>query len=700
MNRLIQSEDKRLLRQRVLNLRIRIDVYNDEMVYVDTIHCGLVSGTCTIDASSDIRRTASFVLIPSKKVNTLIEEDSLIWLNRNIVLYIGVQNIRNAEYTWYKQGTYLIQTYNSTYDATNNQLTINCADWMAKLDGTKNGQLGALVTSFPAYKEYQKDAENIYTIEECSYGGSTYKISIEKKKKFNTGDYLVIKIPKENKGKDALMLNGEISYQMTNLLTAQNIQPGTLRAGYYYAFMVTSATTIALTSTLPIERLVDGIPLNYYIIRDGVITALTRLGGITDYNIDDIGEYLAIPQYNKDYEQYRLEHPLWNNIPYNLEYQVGGNVLEILTAFRDLYPNYEMFFDEDGVFVAQMIPSAVDDDIWLDNEFLQTILISENFSIDSTTIKNVTEVWGAALEVDFTSKSCELNDKTYTLDIDEYGEEYYSGDKIAITFDAPNPEDARIRIHTKYTETPEGATEPEEKEVTLDELTILDQMTDLPLVAGVIQPGVTYVCKIRTRIENNEPVKHLYFLSQYQPQAINVLTDGTTSNENYTCADGKVVKKYSLDYFRDFYNCRIVSFTVDRNSPYTIQKLGVILNVFNGGEFDNIESDQRALARAEYENWKTAILTDQITLTTKICPWLDVNKKISYRRSDRDVEEQYIIQSVSHDVAGGTSSITLNRFRPLYMDEDYIGGFSNDELATKTHYELSKYKYSVLAKGR
>ena len=153
---------KKALEQHVLNIRIKLDVYDKDENYIDTIICGLVSGSCNIDANSDIRRTATFVLIPLKKVNTLIEEDSLIWINRNIILSIGIQRHRDEEYTYYQQGKYLIQTYNSTYDATTNQLTLNCADWTCKLDGTKNGQLGALVTSFPAYKEYYEGAEDNY----------------------------------------------------------------------------------------------------------------------------------------------------------------------------------------------------------------------------------------------------------------------------------------------------------------------------------------------------------------------------------------------------------------------------------------------------------------------------------------------------------------------------------------------------------
>ena len=685
----IQESDKRLIKQNVLNLRIRIDVYDKDSIYIDTLECGLVSGSCNIDASSDIRRTASFVLIPMKKVNTLIEEDSLIWINRNIVLYIGVQRHRDGEYIWYQQGWYIIQTYNSTYDATNNQLTINCCDWTAKLDGTKNGQLGALITEFPAYKEYYEGAEDNYYFENVSYSNSIYSVSSEEVDKYKKGTYFLLKIPADNVGADRFKLNNLEAIIMTDLTTSQRLGPGVLKAGYIYSFLITSANTAALTNKIPLEEVYDGVPINYYIIRDGVITALERLGDIHEYNIDDIGEYQAMPQYNKDYLAYREENPLWNNIPYDLEFSVGDNVLSVLTTFRDLYPNYEMFFDIDNTYVARMIPSSDADDPWMTNDFLQEILISENFSIDTTTVRNVTEVFGASLDTDYTASNCILSGTNYTIDVDEYGDKYYTGDLVAIAFDVTNPADATICIHTTYTDD-----QGQSITTTLEPLTLLDQMTDKPLAAGTIEPGALYVCKIRTRVEDGLPVKHFYFLSQYQPQAINVLTDGSVSDEDYECADGRIVKKYSLDYFKDFYNCRVVSFTIDTDSAFTIQKLGVLLNVFSGCEFENIESDQRALARAEWENWKTTRLMDSISITTKICPFLDVNKKISFKRSDKELPEDYIIQSVAHDTSGGTSSISMYRFRSLYIEQ--IDEQTYDELTERIHNSLKVYTHNTL----
>lgn len=698
MSYFIQQSDRSLICQRLLDIRIRLDVYDDSNSFVDSIECGLVSGGCTIDATSAARRTANFTLIPNKKINTLIEEHSLIWLNRTIVIYIGIKNLIKNDYVWYKQGKFYIQDFASTYDATTNELTINVSDAMSKLDGSKNGQLGALITSFPAYKEYLKSSETNHLLEGLTLQNTTFVYQSDELKNIQKGHYFVIQMPENNPAQPYLKINDNDAMPIVDALTGVALSANVLRKGCMYSVQLSGNNTFLLSNPLPIEKLQDGTPLVHYIIRDAIITVLTRLGNIKDYNVDDVGEYYAMPEYNKNYLEYRKSNPLWNSIPYDLEFNIGDNVFSILSTMRDLYPNYEMFFDENGTFVTQMIPSTKEDDIYIDNDFLQRILISENFNIDANAVKNVSMVWGKNLDINFKANSCVLEDDTYTIDIDEYGEEWLAGDYLAITFDKTNPMGAKVKLHSKFTVT-DGQT-TSEKEADLPAIPLMDQLTDLPLLSKTIIPGATYVCKVKTIIEDNEPKKYLYFLSQYQPQAINVLTDGSVSEEKYTCANGKIVPMYSMEYFQDFYNCRVVSFTVEPKSPFTIQKLGVILNVFSGDEFDNIESDQRALARAEYENWKTCILTDQITLVTKLCPWLDVNKKVSYKRSDKEETEQYLIQSVTHDPAAGTSSIVMNRFRPLYMNEDHVLISSNRALAEYTHKELSNYTHHLIWKGR
>lgn len=775
MKRLIEQSDLALTYQHVINLSIRVDVYDKDMVFVDSMDCALISGTFNMDANSDVRRTITLVISPTVRhqIGFLIKEESMVWINRNVVLSVGIQNTRTREYTYYKLGTFIIMTYASTYDATTNQLTLNCSDYMALLDGTKNGELSALVTTFPAYKEWRSTEK--YGGTDCyyfmdnkvNYSNNIYTIYSPIHTSYTMGDYVIFQIPYRDasdyyyfvptdaatrrsnfidtngKYKDHAFItdNGQAEIQRTehfdrgpswndaearfrwnnlpalniyDLNTGKRIKAGMLESGKNYAFRFDS-NSLTLISHKPFktndeDTIADGTPLQYFRIRDAMITAITRLGGITelkvddkgeyygDFNIDDIGEYYGMQQYNDDWMNYRKQNPLWDNIPYDLEFNVGDNVLSIITTLRDLYPNYETYFDEDGVFCCNMVPSDDFDDVYLSNDYLQEILISENYNIDSALVRNVCEVWGASLEVDFTADHCTLNDVTYTINIAEYGETMYTGDRIAIQIENKNPRNAKVKIHTEYTIYQGEETVTKEK--TFDAIPIYDEMTDSPLEKDILQPGTMYVFQIKSKILNNNKTSfYLYYQSEYQPQAIDVITDGTVSSETWPCSDGKNVPIWSAEYFADKYGCKIqnVHLTLSSTSPFTVQKIGEVLSVKQGGEFENITSDQRALARAIYENWKAARLTDVITLTTKLCLFLDVNKMVEFQRHDEDSIDNFVITSVSHDFSAGTSSITMTRFRPLYMD-DY--GFTHDQLSRKKHNTMRRYTHDMLNGGK
>lgn len=553
---------------------IKMDIYDDNnpnklIASID----GLVSGSSSIDADSDIRRTFTVSVIPSLKSQSKLKigKDGLVWLNKIVKLYIGLYNNKKKDYNWYPQGLYVFMDANINYDATTNQLSINCSDLITKLDGTKNGQLGALITKFPAYTEDEETGEVI----------------------------------------------------------------------------------------------------EYFYIRDAIITVLQQLAKITEYNIDDIGEFYAMPQYNENYEKYREENPLWNTIPYDLEFSCGCSVLSILTDFRDLYPNYEMFFDENGCFIFQMIPSCYYDDIALHNDFIQKILISENTSIDLSTVRNVCEVWGQVIDTDFYTEDCILVKDTYVCNIKGYEEKYANGDFIAIKIPAANPKNCKININN------------------LGALDVCSETVDKVVVENSLQEHTVYVFKIKKTYENNEEVMKACLLGHWQAHGINVLTNGTTSTEQHITLEGKEVAKYSKEYFKDVYGCENVELTIIPNSPFTVQEIGEILDVKTGGDYENITSDSLALARAEYENWKNCRLTDSITITTLLCPFADVNMKVSYKRNGLYEEEQYIVKSISHDFTNAATTWTLMRFYPLYADTLKEKG---------THKVLSDYTYGSLGK--
>lgn len=572
---IITQEDLLIVLQHASNpcLRLKTDVLDKNGKIIGTLEWGLQGGSMSINGQSDIRRTANFVVQPTLKEKIKLTENSLLWLNKDIRMSVGLYNPRSKQYKYYPLGCYVYTDTSGTYDATTDNLIINCADFMKKLDGTKNGQLGALIISYPAYKENEE----------------------------------------------------------------------------------------------------TGGVIEYNIIRNAVIETLEKLARITNHRIDDIGEFYAMPEYNDAWEQYREENAdTWNTIPFDQEFSAGCSVLSILTTFRDLYPNYEMFFDmESNTFICQMVPSCYEDDIYIDNSFLQRVLISENTTVDMTTVRNICEVWGQVIEADFYNEECTYSNNTYSSTIAGYEEGYYNGDVIALKIPSINQAGSKLNING------------------FGIIPILNEANEEPILANMLKPNEIYAFKIKKKRIDKQDVVKAYLLGQWQVHAINILTNGKKSGKFVTSSDGEEYELYSKEYFQEFYNCERVDFTIIANSPFVVEKLGEIPDIKVSGEFENITSNDLAADRAKWENWKNSRLTDNITITTALLPFLDVNKKVSYKRSDSEREHQYVISSVSHDFARFTTTITMYRFYPLY-----------DTLLKEkgTHKALSEFSHGVLSK--
>ena len=588
----VNTRDLKVISQPVLDLRVKIDVYNEQTrEHLDQLECGIIECSFNIDANSDIRRNFSLSGVPLKNKRLTVNKDGIIWLNRIIKVHLGIYDNHYHEWRWYKQGTYIISDSDATFDATTNIININCNDLWANLNGDRNGQVGgAEKIVFTAYEE---DIET-----------------------------------------------GEV--------------------------------------------------IKYNKIRDAVITTLVQLGKLkeSDIEIDDIGEFKGMPENNKDYLQYREEskvklkdgtcQEIWNAIPFDQEFSCGVNVAEILIAFRDLYPNYEMYFSEDGKFICKMIPSCLDDDIVLDYNFFDRIFISEDTTVNLNSVKNVCEVWGKAIDVDYYAEDCTYVDNSYVCNIEGYKSDYFMGEKIAIKIPVPNEKASTININE------------------LGNISILDENTEEPIAEKILESNQVYTFQIKKKFINGETVTRCYLLGQYQPHAVNILSNGKGSSEMYTAQDGTVVQKYSKEYFQKIYNCKTVNFTLINDSPFSIEELGLLLCVKTGGEYDNISSDSLALARAEYENWKNSRITDSISITTRLCPFADVNIKVSYRRKDNGEIGQYIVKNVSHEISNGTTTWSLMKFYPLYMNEILTKSQSWGDLSYYTWEDLENYTWEDL----
>lgn len=371
-------------------------------------------------------------------------------------------------------------------------------------------------------------------------------------------------------------------------------------------------------------------------IKQTTETLLKSETDITEYIIDDIGEFYGMPQNNPDYIQYRKDNPLWNQLPYELEYEAGCCIGDILSEIKELYPNCQMYFDTYGNFCFNLMPSCEYDPVLLDDSYIQSILVadnSESVSYDIQNIKNVTEVFGNNYDIDRYSQLCTSSTNIYTISIDSYNS-YYSSDMIAFIPNASNIQNMKIRINS------------------LDPIPLYYEYTTNYINAKVLEAGKTYVIQIRK--VNGSYVA--YYLGQFQPHALCVLTN----DENDS--------KYTKSYFAKKYNCseENIILRVEQYSPFSVQKLGELLDVKSGKEYENIISDSVALENAIYFNRKSSSMNDTVTISVEMIPFLDVNVKIEYKKQQETEPHHYIIDSITNDTESMTSNIVMHRFYPLY----------------------------------
>ena len=422
-------------------------------------------------------------------------------------------------------------------------------------------------------------------------------------------------------------------------------------------------------STIEIPVEVGGVKTT---IRASFIEVIKDVG-IVDYIVDDIGEFYGMPENNPNYEDYRRLNPEWNILPYDLSFNGGCNASEILDKYKGLYPNLQIYFDVYNNLCYDMIPSCNNTPIVLDNDFLQRILIADNaesVQYDITSIKNVTEVYGATYDVTRYSDTTATtstgdNSVTYTIPLSLY-ETYKNGDIIRFTpGSANNANETYISIYNS------------ENNTTLDTIPLYYEFQEKFIESNTIENGSTYVFKI-SYINNSSGSTEghyvAYFLGTFQPHAICYLTDGTDhSNDLITLFANTeyevTVPRYSEEFFAYKYNCDVKNVTkrVEEGSPFSVEKLGIVFETKQGEEFDAIISNSVAVSNSIYFNKKSSTTQDVVTITTKMIPWLDVQQKVTYKKQQDDNIHEYVIKSISNDLSSKTTSITMYRFYPLYV---------------------------------
>lgn len=626
--------------QSIRNIDCKLFVLDYDYTVLDEISGKTESVSLSVDAESDIRRTAN--------INIALKDDSRqtnsntfywqvgnpYWFDKYIQIYVAIQDVNTQEYVWVNEGIYMVNSPSISYDATTNNLSFEAVDLMSKMTGLRNGQLE----------------------------GMTYTIPV-------------------------------------------------------------GSTITGALKTLLIEQ---------------------------------------------GFDKYIIFTPPYDYVPQEIKIDIGGTAYDLLCELRDINANWEMFFDVDGIFHFQQIPSGkviVDPDSGEEGEPTpvvdQTVWDKLNVSYDLDTnfedVKNYIEVLGKVHEP-HEYGTVTIDDSVLNMKLTNVVASYLNNEWI-------------IGIPVIATE---GATEPEALATPIERIIITDiassSVADITLETPIIAANEYYCVKL---IFNDTTCESCEYLGALQPRAIafennpespfyvgtstqyesaygNVV-DFASENEDYivefppAIAGSNMVlnlspwctasnfnaasigdtwkfklnieslsqyivtmsivmggsadtysirnmanKRISLDYAQDYLliATKISSTTLQFNVMYYPMPASVlpmsttsVLNLpkFNkqvrmvcaGDEYDNIYTDALAEQRARYEVYLRSRVHDSINITSVPIYWLEVNDIIEYNlpNSDSETADLWLVKSVSTDVStNGTQSISAIRYYPLYAD--------------------------------
>lgn len=362
-----------------------------------------------------------------------------------------------------------------------------------------------------------------------------------------------------------------------------------------------------------------------YTIRQAIIDTITKLTPFKKYYVEEMSK----------------------PIPYDLEFGATDTVWSILTKLRDLYPGYEMFFDVDGTFVCKKVNTTAEDTIVLDDSLLQRLYTDETDNGVMSGVRNVVKVWGHCNETDYYTADCTQDSTTNTYSA--------SFTDIALNTDNSIPTSTKLAIKIPAVDAADGArlaiyntpTGGEKKLVSTYPIT---NSSEEAIKQNFFSAGKTYVFRYRR--------KSMYALGEYQIFSVNILRNRNPSDTE-KAAD---IAEHGTEN---------IEYTIVEDSPFSVEKLGVRMKAFQGGEYEDIQSIDDCRTRARYEIWLAAKIVYTITLEMVYIPWLQGNEKVRFRLAATDEIKDWVVQSVSSDHPSGVMTLTLTEFSPLFHWLDF-----------------------------
>ena len=626
--------------QSIRNIDCKLFVLDYDYSVLDEISGKTESVSLSVDAESDIRRTANINMTIKNSTQQNNTNDfywkvgNPYWFDKYLQIYVAIQDVQTQEFVWVNEGIYMVNSPTITYDATSNQLSFQAIDLMSKMTGLRDGYLEGMTYSVPAGS---------------SISNAIKSILFEQ----GFGNYIVYSPPYDYVPEDINIEAGGTTYELLCQLRDIN-------------------------SNWEMFFDVDGI-FHFQQIPSGKV--------ITDPSSGEEGE--PIPLVNQD---------MWNrlNVSYTLDtnFEDVKNYVEVLGKVQE--PNeYGIVTINTDTLILRLNSAK---SAYLNNQWIVGV------GVISTEGSFIPEALATPIKyihvVD--SESVALKDITLETPITA-SNQYYC---VKLTFDTTTCTDCEYlgKIQPRaiaYENNPESPFYVGTSTQYISEYGNAVDFTDpnteyitdvTPSVSGTnmvvnVSPWCTTndfnIASIGTtwkfKLHVNKGMQPIVTMSIIMGGLVDTYTIVNMANQ-----------RISLDYPQDYLliGMKISQSTLRFNVMYYPMPASVLpmstTSVLNlpkfdkqvrlvcvGDEYDNIYSDSLAEQRARYEIYLRARLHDNISISCVPIYWLDVNTIIEYNLPNNTTQESdlWLIKSISTDIStSGTQSISATRYYPLYAD--------------------------------
>ena len=563
----ITEQQYSIVKQPYRELYCKVNLLNYQFQVVDDISGVVLSDTWTISATSDIRRTGTLVILPDNDEAYKIQAGSKIFLDKYVQIYIGIKDETTNEIVYNNMGIYLINNPTHTFDSTNNSITLQLVDLMAKLTGLRNGNLAGY--------EYQlkegQDVKEIIVAVLAEVGFNNYNIEIDE------GDY----------------------------------------------------------QTIQFDMSVDGTATLYDILK---------------------------------------------------------------TINENQYINYQMYFDVDGIFHFNHIPSGKDAPVMVDDDIWRYAYISHEVTTNYEDLKNDIVVLGKTHTASKYSSDCALNNHTFTMSSASVkreknhiklafttpenmtptvdGEQYYlnlnnyGSYPLRTTLGSLH---FRMLPNTYYVVRLQNFGRESLSLVGAQNTTTYTLKKALPLDdMGVTASDIVgwYVSALAKSL-NEARTENAKIVSYNEQNLTITLSKSINTDKAWT---GRLCYMYNPNttstYWQFMGENQPRAEIKDENpsSPFYVNgSVGDIRIVLSGGDYDNISTNELAMERAQWELYTRCRLNDNLSLTCLPIYWLDVNWLVNITLPTENEAKPFIIKEISiSSGATATQSVTLVSYYDFY----------------------------------